>query len=355
MKMSRKNHKVLLGLSGGVDSAAAALLLKEQGFSVTGYYFDTGCGKEDGRADAERAAKQLEIPFVYEDVSLLFQETVIRNFCQEYSVGRTPNPCIICNPAVKFRKLLDMANRLEISYIATGHYARIFYDKKEELYYIRKGANEKKDQSYMLYRLEQPVLERLLFPLGEIQDKEEVRKIARSEGLSNAEKKDSQEICFIPDNDYVSYIEKQGIQGKTGDFIDRAGNVLGQHRGIFHYTIGQRKGLGIALGKPAFVTRIDPETNQVILGDNEELFSRHVVSSDNFFGAHSMAYYDGASVKAKIRYSARESEAILKANHQQNLLTAQFCQPQRAATAGQSIVFYQEDMVIGGGFIWSWY
>lgn len=348
--MKSKNKKVLLGLSGGVDSTAAALLLREQGFDVTGYYFDTGCSKS-GRMEAEKTAAQLKIPFIYEDVAELFRKKVIEDFCLQYSLGRTPNPCVVCNPNVKFGRLINMADQLDIAYIATGHYARIYYHEKEGRYYVRKGANQKKDQSYMLYRLEQSILERLLFPLGEFLDKEEVREIARLEKLSNAEKKDSQEICFVENDDYASYIANCGVHGKPGNFVDLNGNVLGVHKGIIHYTVGQRKGLGIALGRPVFVVAIDAEKNQVVLGEKEDLFCTDIASTDNFFTAFAPCHYDGAAVTAKIRYSAPASQAILHISDRQDLVTAVFDQAQRAATPGQSIVFYQDDLVIGGGFI----
>ena len=351
MQSKNKNKKVLLGLSGGVDSAAAAALLKENGFEVTGYYFDTGYGSTDGRKDAEKNAEQLKIPLVYENVSELFYHTVIRDFCMQYSLGKTPNPCVICNPGVKFRRLFDMANQMGIESIATGHYARIFYDEKDHRYYVQKGVNQKKDQSYMLYRLPQSILERLLFPLGEIADKEKVREIVREEKLLNAEKKDSQEICFTENQDYAAFIETCGVHKEPGDFVDRNGNILGRHKGITHYTVGQRKGLGIALGKPAFVVEINAEKNQVVLGENEDLFRYQITSVDNFFTAFAPCHYDRASVKAKIRYSTIETEAILHVSDQEDFVTAEFSQPQRAATPGQSIVFYQNDLVIGGGFI----
>lgn len=349
--MELSKNKVLLGLSGGVDSTTAALLLQEKGFSVIGYYFDTEGNNVQGRTEAKHVADQLNIPLIEEDVSQLFCEKVIDNFCNEYVNGRTPNPCIVCNPNVKFYKLIETADRLGAYYIATGHYARIFHDVKTDLYYIQRGENSKKDQSYMLYRLDQKVLRRLIFPLGSVLDKEDTRNLARSKNLLNAEKKDSQEICFVPGDDYAAYIQSKGYISSPGNFVDRDGAVLGKHKGVIHYTMGQRKGLGIALGKPAFVTKIDVEKNQIVLGDNAELFQSEVVSLDNFFTAEHWSRYDGKKVKAKVRYSAQPAEAVLQIADQGERVITHFTEPQRAATPGQSIVFYEEDKVIGGGFI----
>lgn len=342
--------KVLLGLSGGVDSTAAALLLKEKGFEVTGFYFDVLGRNENGRKEASQVASQLGIEFIYADVSEEFGEKVIGNFCSEYLCGRTPNPCVVCNPNIKFKKLVETADSVGAFYIATGHYCRIYRDDNKGACYVMRAANEKKDQSYMLYRLGQDVLRRLIFPLGEFSSKDETRELARSKNLQNAEKKDSQEICFVdPDKNYVEYIKALGFDSRPGKFIDRDGKVLGEHKGIVNYTIGQRKGLGIALGKPAFVTAIDYGNNTITLGDNEDLFSNVVISCDNVFAYGQAKDYDGMRVMAKVRYSARPAEAVIKVDG--NKITTTFEDPQRAATPGQSIVFYIDDHVVGGGFI----
>lgn len=348
--MELLKNKVLLGLSGGVDSATAALLLKDKGFTVTGYYFDVAGDNIKGREEAASVAKQLEIGFIYEDVSKDFKDIVIGNFIDEYIHGRTPNPCVMCNPNVKFKRLIQHANEIGAYYIATGHYCRIHHDEKDDRFYIQRAASEKKDQSYMLYRLGQEVLSRLIFPLGDFSGKEKTRELARENSLQNAEKKDSQEICFIdPTENYVDYIKRAGFASEPGDFIDKTGKVLGRHQGILHYTIGQRKGLGIALGKPAFVTKIDFEKNQITLGDNEDLFHRTVVSQQNVFAAHSPEIYNGKEILAKVRYSALPAKAVIKIDG--NRIVTEFEEPQRAATPGQSIVFYEGDRVIGGGFI----
>ena len=342
--------KVLLGLSGGVDSTAAALLLKEKGYKVTGFYFDVTGVNEEGRREARQVAEQLGIELICTDVSGEFREKVIGKFCSEYLHGRTPNPCVVCNPNIKFKKLTETADSIGAYYIATGHYCRIFRNDESGACYVSRAANEKKDQSYMLYRLGQDVLRRLIFPLGEFCDKEQTRELARSKNLQNAEKKDSQEICFVdPSENYVDYIKSLGYDSKPGNFIDREGKSLGPHKGIVNYTIGQRKGLGIALGKPAFVTKIDYDRNTITLGSNEDLFSNKVVSSDNVFSFGKAENYDGMKVMAKVRYSAKPSEAVI--NVDGNIITTIFKEPQRAATPGQSIVFYVDDHVIGGGFI----
>lgn len=374
-----KNKKVVLGLSGGVDSTTAALLLQEKGYEVIGLYFDAmGKGREDaGAVRAEMAAKQLGIKFLYRDVSNIFREKVIGNFCSEYVCGRTPNPCIVCNPDVKFKTLLAAADKEGADWIATGHYAGTYQDPESEEWFIRRARSEAKDQSYMLYRLGEDVISRLILPLNDAEDKEAVREIARKKALKNAEDKDSQEICFIEDgDDYKAFLRRNGCDLPKGDFVDADGNILGEHQGILHYTIGQRKGLGIALGKPAFVTGIDSEKNQVVLGDNQDLFKTEVVSDGNILlgidfsrlaqqerearqadGESSedrslgiIGFDDMSGITAKIRYAAKPAAASLKLLPDGKIL-ATFEEPQRAPTPGQSIVFYQDDLVLGGGFI----
>ena len=378
-KTKMKNKKVVLGLSGGVDSTTAALLLQEKGYEVIGLYFDAmGKGREDaGAVRAEMAAKQLGIKFLYRDVSDIFREKVIGNFCSEYVCGRTPNPCIVCNPDVKFKTLLAAADEEGADWIATGHYAGTYQDPESEEWFIRRAKSEAKDQSYMLYRLGEDVISRLILPLNDAEDKEAVREIARKKALKNAEDKDSQEICFIEDgDDYKAFLRRNGCDLLKGDFVDADGNILGEHQGILHYTIGQRKGLGIALGKPAFVTGIDSEKNQVVLGDNQDLFKTEVVSDGNILlgidfsrlaqqerearqadgesgedrSLGIIGFDDMSGITAKIRYAAKPAAASLKLLPDGKIL-ATFEEPQRAPTPGQSIVFYRDDLVLGGGFI----
>lgn len=354
MGQSLDKKKVILGLSGGVDSTTAALLLQEQGYQVTGLYFDVSQENAEGRSAAERAARELGIPFLYRNVHDVFEKIVVENFCSEYLAGRTPNPCIVCNPQVKFRVLTEAADREGAFYIATGHYARIAYSL-ESGWTIRQAASEKKDQSYMLYRLPVSVIERLLLPLSDMADKEAARDIARKEGMFNAEAKDSQEICFLGEQEnYVDFIRNRGYEIQEGDFVNGEGEVLGRHKGLLHYTIGQRKGLGITFGKPVFVTRMDPEKRTVELGDQEGLFSREVICGDSFFpftGNEKMPdFLEGAKVRAKIRYAARPAAAVVE-TMADGRIKAVFEEPQRAATPGQSIVFYAGDRVVGGGYI----
>jgi len=355
MKCNLATDKVILGMSGGVDSTAAALLLAEKGFKVIGVYIDVTGNNENGRQEAEKAARDLGIKFLYKDVSGDFEDIVISNFCEEYLKGRTPNPCVLCNPAVKFKTLLDAADECGAYYVATGHYAKVYHNTEKDHYFIKKAGNQKKDQSYMLYRLTQEVLSRLLLPLAEIKDKDDVRGLVRNYSLANANLKDSQEICFIPNGiHYINYLMTRGYAIQKGDFINKDGEILGKHQGLVHYTIGQRKGLGITFGKPVFVTKLDDKTNQVMLGDHEELFGSEVISKENWFsladGETMPPEYEGMNITAKIRYAAHPSEAVLYGS-ESGIVKTKFAKPQRAITPGQSIVFYQNDLLIGGGII----
>ena len=349
MKQS-KNNKVILGLSGGVDSTTAALLLKEKGLEVIGFYFDVSTGNLQGRAAAENSAASMEIPFIYKNVHDAFENTVVENFCNEYSCGRTPNPCIMCNPIIKFKLLLDEAISRGADYIATGHYARIIDGN------LHIARNTRKDQSYMLYRLTSDVLERLILPLGDVLNKEEVRDYARAHEMENADKKDSQEICFVSDEDggYLNFLAQRGITSAEGNFIDKNNNVLGRHQGLIHYTVGQRKGLGITFGKPTFVLSLNPGENTITLGDNEDLMQTTVSSTNHvFLGKNTDQVpeaYLGVPLTAKIRYAAPPAAAKIISD-KDGIVETRFDLPQRAITPGQSIVFYDGDKLIGGGFI----
>lgn len=348
---SLSKKKVLLGLSGGVDSATAALLLKEKGFEVVGYYFDVTGKNLQGKSFAEEIAGQLGIDLITEDASESFNDIVVKNFCDEYLHGRTPNPCIVCNPNIKFKSMLDQADKIGAYYIATGHYCRVEFDENSKNHYIKRASNVGKDQSYMLYRLGQNFTKRIIFPLGEYESKEEIRTLARDNSLKNADAKDSQEICFVdPETGYAKYIEALGFSTKEGDYVDKNGKILGRHKGILNYTIGQRKGLGIALGKPAFVTKIDWEKNQITLGDEEDLFTTKVISKNNFFQGETDAFI-GRTIAAKVRYTTIPSPAKFEISGDKIITT--FETPQRAPTPGQSIVFYhpETNWVIGGGII----
>lgn len=351
-----KNNKVILGLSGGVDSTAAALLLKEKGYQVIGLFFDVLGNQKTEKERAEQAAKELDIPFVYRDVKEAFSENVISYFCESYQKGETPNPCIVCNPKIKFKLMEEEAKRFGAYYLATGHYANVEWDSDINCYFIKCADNEKKDQSYMLYRLPQSILSRLLLPLGTVESKEMIRSLVRERHIHNADVKDSQEICFIKEGSYIDYLHKKGYLEKPGDFIDKSGTILGRHSGILNYTIGQRKGLGMTFGKPMFVIGLDEKKNQVILGENEDLFQKIIYAKDCYFSIQKSGQkdlpeeYNGISVLAKVRYASKLAKATIY-KEKNGIVRAEFEEEQRAATPGQSIVFYQVDRLIGGGFI----
>ena len=353
-----------VAMSGGVDSSVAAFLLKKQGYQVNGFMFTTcGAMREQDRAgqrkdieDARLVAESLKIPFSLLDVSGQFRSSVIEYFADRYLAGETPNPCVICNQTIKFPTALSFADSCGAQKIATGHYARVEKDAGTGRFLIKKardmhsgGADVPKDQSYMLYPLSQEVLSRLLLPIGEY-GKEEIREIARENRLVNFRKADSQDICFVPDGDYASFLHTvRSFTDLPGDFKDLAGNVLGQHRGIVHYTVGQRRGLGISAAEPLYVLRKDPEQNAVILGRNQELFSDRVkIRETHFIPFDSLT--KPVAVEAKIRYSQNAARALLHPTGK-NTALLEFEEPQRAPTPGQSAVFYDGDILIGGGII----
>ena len=353
---------VMVGMSGGVDSSVAAAILLDKGYEVIGATMqiwpdmdedrkqtEGGCCSLSAVDDARRVANRLGISYYVMNFKDIFQSKVIDYFVEEYLKGRTPNPCIACNRYVKFTAMLNKAAAMGIDYYATGHYARIEYDEGLKRYLLKKSATDRKDQTYALYNLTQEQLSRTLFPIGDY-EKEKVREIAKELGLTVATKPDSQEICFVEDNDYGRYIsENTNYKIKPGDFVDKNGNVLGRHKGIIHYTIGQRKGLGIALGKPMFVMGIDVEKNRVVLGDETEVFSDTLTAGDlNFISIDKLD--KELRVKAKIRYSAKEADATIYPIEDSRVKVV-FDTPQRAITPGQSVVFYQGDVVVGGGTI----
>jgi tRNA-specific 2-thiouridylase len=336
--------KVAILMSGGIDSTVSALLLREQGYEVTGLTM-VHLEREAGEK-AARIANELKIEHKVVDLREAFQSAVADYFCTEYEQGHTPNPCVKCNEEIKFGLLLKAALDLGADKVASGHYARIDYDDKSQCHRLMKGLDPRKDQSYFLYRLKQQQLSRLIFPLGGYR-KEEVREIARCYNLQLAEEKESQEVCFIP-GDYREFIRPQ-VSYKEGSFLDRTGKVLGRHRGIPFYTIGQRRGLAVNAGRPLYVLKIDPEKNQILLGENEELFSKLLRFKQNHFICP-RDFELPIRVKAKIRYAAREAEAILH-YIEDDIWELVFEEAQRAATPGQSVVYYQGDYVLGGGTI----
>lgn len=351
--------KVLVGMSGGVDSSVAAYLLKEQGYEVIGVTMqiwqddeefiekEGGCCSLSAVADARRVANKIGIPFYVMNFKDAFKRNVIDYFVDEYMEGRTPNPCIACNKFIKFSSFLDKAMAMGIDYVATGHYAII--EKQKDRYMIRKSEDDKKDQTYALYNLTQFQLERTLMPCGQY-EKSQIREIAKDIGLRVHNKKDSEEICFIPDNDHGRYIKNRfPNKVREGNFVDREGNILGIHKGIVYYTIGQRKGLGIAFGKPMYVVDINPFKNEVVLGSLEDLLNTELIAKDiNYIPFDTLK--EPMEVEAKIRYSQIPSKAIITPIDDDRV-RVNFHEKQRAITKGQSVVFYKDDLLIGGGII----
>ena len=347
--------KVVIGMSGGVDSSVAAYLLKKEGYEVIGVTMQTWTDREEDGSelsmikDAKAVAKRLGIEYHVVDFRNAFREYVMNYFVEEYLQGRTPNPCVVCNRFVKWEALLGYAKEAGAEYIATGHYARI--DKLPNgRYAVCNSVTAAKDQTYALYNLKQEQLAHTIMPVGAY-TKDEIRGIAAEIGLNVAQKKDSMEICFIPDDDYAAFIEKQakGLVLPAGNFVSTKGEVLGQHKGITHYTIGQRKGLGIALGTPAFVTAIRPETNEVVLGTNEDVFSTKLYA--NRLNPMAVAEFtDGMELKAKIRYSHTGTMCKITRIGEDEIC-CEFKEPVRAVTPGQAVVFYDGEYVAGGGTI----
>lgn len=350
--------KVMVAMSGGVDSSVAALLLKQQGYDVVGITMQIwpqpednsrACCSLDAIHDARRVAWNLGIPHYVLNFRDEFQAKVIDYFCQEYLRGRTPNPCIACNRYIKFESLLQKSLAMGADYIATGHYARNIWDDKEGKYHLLTGLDHTKDQSYALYTLTQFQLAHTLFPLGEFK-KEDVRKIARNAGLPVSDKPESQEICFVPDNQYAAFIDQYlNLKGNAGEIKDQTGKILGSHQGIHHFTIGQRKGLGLALGYPAYVSQINAQDNVVWVGKNEDLYQASLVA-ENFHFISGESIHPAEIVTAKIRYLAPKIPAAVTPLDP-HTVRLDFEQAQRAITPGQAVVLYQGDMVLGGGII----
>lgn len=353
------NNRVLVAMSGGVDSSVAACVLKEQGYECIGatmrLYDNADAGLSNEKtccslkdvADAEDVAYRLGMKYYVFNFTGDFRQKVIARFIEAYENGRTPNPCIDCNRTMKFEKLHQRAEILECDHIATGHYARI--EEKNGRYLLKKAADPAKDQSYVLYSMTQKELARTLFPLGEM-TKDQTRQIAAEHGFYNADKPDSQDICFVPDGDYAKVIRAHtGKDYPPGDFVDMQGNVIGRHEGMIRYTVGQRKGLGQGFGKRIYVQKVCPETNTVVLGGDEDLYSREFTAA-NFNWIAFDEPEEPFRAEVKIRYRQKEQPATvipLPGGRVQVI----FDQPQRAVTPGQAAVAYQGDLVVGGGEI----
>lgn len=353
--------KAMIAMSGGVDSSVAALLVKQAGYDCMGVTLrlydneDAGISKEktccslDDVNDARSVAGRLDMPFYVFNFTENFRSEVMNRFVAAYERGETPNPCIDCNRYVKFGKLMHRAKEIGCDYVATGHYAQVEFDSASGRWLLKKGLDETKDQSYVLYSLTQEELAHLLLPLGGL-TKEQARKIAEENGFVNAKKRDSQDICFVPDGDYAAFIERYADKKfAPGEFIGTGGEHYGTHKGIIHYTVGQRKGLGLSFPQPMYVCRLDTEKNEVVLGRHEELFSREVTVRDiNLISVEKID--KPMRVKAKVRYRHTEQPATVIQTGEDELKVI-FDEPQRAITKGQALVMYSGDIVVGGGVI----
>ena len=357
-----KNKKVIVGMSGGVDSSVAAMLLKKQGYDVVGVTMqiwqdeETAIQEENGGCcglsavdDARRVASQLDIPYYVMNFKKEFKEWVMDDFAGEYFRGRTPNPCIRCNRYVKWEALLHRAMSIGGDYIATGHYAKVV--RLENGRYTLKKAPSRKDQTYALYNLTQEQLSKTLMPDGDY-TKEEIRQMAEAMGLLVASKPDSQDICFIPDGNYQKFLyEYTGRKLPKGNFVDSFGKILGTHEGITHYTVGQRKGLNLSMGHPVFVTEIRPETNEVVIGESRDLFKSVLTASHvNWMSIPEPKAGEIVRVHAKVRYAHGGAMATVH-RAEDGILVCEFDEPQRAITPGQALVMYDGEYVVGGGVI----
>lgn len=356
---TKMGKKILLGMSGGVDSSVSAILLQEAGYEVYGVTMklwesddedvEGGCCSLSTTADAKRVCDSLGIPHYTINFKEEFTDKVINNFICEYSNCRTPNPCIECNKYLKFGAMYEKAKELGIEYIATGHYAKTEYDEKYNRYVLKKAKNIAKDQSYVLYNIPKNLISKVVFPLADFDSKDQIRQIAKEHNLRVATKPDSEDICFIPDGDYKKFLEKNsGLKPNDGNIVNSKGEILGKHHGLYNYTIGQRKGLGISYKVPLFVIGFNKIKNQVIVGEESELYKKEIlVDNINLLLIDDLK--EPMKVNVKTRYSSKVASAIIEKIDKNIKVT--FDEPQARITPGQSAVFYLDDIVLGGGKI----
>jgi tRNA-specific 2-thiouridylase len=348
--------RIMVAMSGGVDSATTAALLKKEGHEVIGVTMqlwdyggaEGGCCSSDEVRDARRVADQIGIPHYVVNLMDKFKEFIVEDFINKYMDGKTPSPCVLCNEYMKFDFLLKRSLELDADLLATGHYARVVLDTGSGKYHLEKAVDSNKDQSYFLFTLKQKELSRVIFPLGD-KTKEDVRKLAQKLNLKVARKPDSQGVCFITGSSYKDFLKNHTeVSNKAGEIVDTDGNIVGNHQGIFSYTIGQRRGLGIAKGKPQYVVRIDPKSNRVVVGSEDQIYSKSLFVN-NLSWVNEISDKE-MNISAKIRYRHKENDASLVLKNQ-NEAVVSFTEPQRAITPGQAIVFYNENQVLGGGWI----
>ena len=349
-----ENKKVLLGMSGGVDSSVSALLLKENGYEPIGMTLElfagSSCCNINTYIDAKNVCKSIGIPHFTYDCKKQFRKHVIQDFIECYANCKTPNPCIECNKYMKFGFMWEKAKELDCNYIATGHYAKTEYSEKYGRWVLKKSKAGKKDQSYVLWNIPKELIEHVLFPLADFEDKEQIREIARKNNLKVANKPDSEDICFVPDGNYKKFLENNSdLKPKTGNIVNTKGEILGKHTGLYKYTIGQRKGLGISYKVPLFVIGFNPLKNQVIVGKESELYKKEILVKDI-----NLLLFDKIEqpieVDVKTRYSSKMAKAKIN-QESDDTIKVVFDEPQRAITPGQSAVFYIDDIVVGGGKI----
>ena len=348
-----ENKKVLLGMSGGVDSSVSALLLKQNGYDVIGttleLFAGSSCCNINTYIDAKNVCKSIGIPHFTYDCKEQFKKDVIDDFINCYSACKTPNPCIECNKYMKFGFMYQKAKELGCEYIATGHYAKTEYSEKYNRWVLKKSNAGKKDQSYVLWNIPKELIQYVIFPLANFSSKDQIREIARENNLKVANKPDSEDICFVPDGDYKKFLETNSeIKPKIGNIVNLEGKILGKHKGLYNYTIGQRKGLGISNTVPLFVIGFNQKRNELIVGEENKLYKKHVVINDiNLLLFDEIL--DWTEVEVKTRYSSKAAKAKVK--QEENKIVIEFEEPQKAITPGQSAVMYIDDIVVGGGKI----